>query len=124
MIERICPQCKAGNSMAAQQCGACGADLEEPVNRPARLLRRLPAVPVRLQHAGMAAALGAVALAVEAGAAWLKQRGMIQAELRAEGKRPTRPSGFVAQQRIWETYEEGTLRQRVVEQTIWRLDDQ
>ena len=110
--------------MAAQQCGACGADLEEPVNRPASLLRRLPAIPVRVQHAGMAAALGAVALAVEAGAAWLKQRSIAQAQLRTEGDRPARSSGFVAQQRIWETYEEGTLRHRVVEQTIWRLDDQ
>jgi hypothetical protein len=125
MIERICPECATGNPLEVEQCGACGCSLEAPlVRRSSGPLSRLtPGLPVRWQQAGKAVALGAVALAVEAGAAWLQQRA---AQKPAPLARPTRtrPAGFVAQQRVWETFENGTLRRRVIEQTVWRFPEE
>ncbi len=75
MVERICPGCQSGNPLEARNCGRCGAALRPEGSRPlakrprSELIRRMPAVPVRWQQAGKAAALGAVALAVEVGAA-------------------------------------------------------
>src|SRR3954451_11230939 len=76
MLERVCPVCETGNPVDAEQCGTCHALLDQPLvlqsQRP--LARRVPALPARWERAGKAVALGAVALAVEVGAAWLQQR--------------------------------------------------
>jgi hypothetical protein len=84
-------------------------------------------LPVRWERAGKAVALGAVALAVEVGAALLQQRNSAKpAPLarRSNGTESSSPRRFVARQRVWETYEQdGRLSRRVVEQTLWRLDD-
>ena len=134
MVERICPQCQADNLLEARRCAECGAELHVEDTRPlakrpgSALIRRVPAVPVRWQQASKAAALGAVALAVEAGAAWMQRRAAARpaplARRQPSEQTPMRAKGFVARQRVWETYERGRLSRRVVEQTVWHLEDQ
>jgi hypothetical protein len=125
MVERVCPTCAQGNPIDAAFCTSCGGALEAPLARRARssLARLAPELPVRWQQAGKAVALGAVTLAVEAGAAWLQHRA---AQKPAPLARSPRSGGasYVARQRVWETYEDGNLRRRVVEQTIWHLPDE
>lgn len=124
MVERICPDCRTGNELEAHECASCGATLVEALaRRPGGILHRnVPALPARWQQAGKAAALGVVALAVEAGAAWLQQRAAQKpAPLARRDTAPRR--GYIARQRVWETYENGSLSRRVVEQTMWSLPD-
>ncbi len=124
MVERICPDCRAGNELEAHECASCGATLVEALaRRPGGILQRnAGALPARWQQAGKAAALGVVALAMEAGAAWLQHRAAQKPAPLA--RRPSAPRrGYVARQRVWETYENGSLSRRVVEQTMWSLPD-
>src|SRR5687768_4671006 len=109
MVERICASCEAGNALDALRCTSCGAVLEEALaRRPNSFLsRNSQALPARWHQAGKAVALGAVALAVEAGAAWLQHRAA-----RPRGHAPAplarsvapKPHSYVARQRVWETY--------------------
>lgn len=124
MIERICPVCQVSNAEEAHVCVECGADLDQAIvlQRPGQLARALPAIPQRWQQAGKAAALGAVALAVELGAAWMQQRANAKPAPLARTSAQPSPR-FVARRRIWETYESGQLTHRVVEQTVWNLPD-
>ena len=130
MIERICAVCRTGSPLDALSCVECGAFLDQPLaERPrSALVRRLPAIPVRWQRAGKVAALGAVALAVEAGAAWLQHREAARpaplARREPLDQTPRRRVGFVARQRIWETYQGDKLSHRVVEQTLWQIEEQ
>ena len=131
MVERICPACQGDNAMDALECASCGASLAaQPLAKRAEtgLSRFTPALPVRWQRAGKAVALGAVAVAVEVGAAWLQHRSSSKPAplARRDHVEPARSrrTGFVARQRVWETFENGQLRQRVVEQTLWRLPDE
>ncbi len=129
MIERVCPGCGTGNPVEAEQCTECWAPFDQPLvyqsQRP--LARRVPALPARWQRAGKAVALGAVALAVEAGAAWLQQRNNAKPAplARSPGAvEPSQPRTFMARQRIWETYEpDGRVSRRVVEQIWWRSEE-
>lgn len=127
MVERICPRCRTPNALDADECVQCGARIEQPlVQRPNTALAQLSAaVPARWQQVGKAAALGAVAVAVEVGAAWLQQRGgkRTTALVRATSASPQRTRRYVARQRVWENYEGGTLTRRVVEQTVWNLPE-
>jgi hypothetical protein len=130
MVERVCPVCQTGNPIEAEQCVECRALLDQPlVHQPQRsLTRRMPALPARWERAGKAVALGAVALAVEVGAAWLQHRNNAKAAPLARQTNTvepvTSPRRFVARQRVWETFEQdGRLSRRVVEQTLWRLDE-
>ena len=129
MIERICSNCQTGNTLEAEHCVACGAALDQPLaRRPGAVLARWSSgVPVRWQRAGKAMALGAAALAVEVGAAWLQRRANARPApiVRYEGadRGSLRPR-FVARQRVWETYEGGQISRRVIEQTVWRLPDE
>ena len=133
MVERICPGCQAGNPIEARHCAECGnalntEDTQPLAKRPgSNLIRSIPAVPVRWQQASKAAALAVAALAVEAGAAWLQQRaGTKPAPLARQTppeETPARAPGFVARQRVWETYDAGRLSSRMIEQTVWRLSD-
>ena len=125
MVERICPLCSVGNELEAQTCAECGAALEAPLvqARRALLARSLPQLPVRWQRAGKAVALGAVTLAVEAGAAWLQQRAARKPAPLAR-RTSTPNAAWVAQQRVWETFEGGELKRRVVEQTVWRMPEE
>lgn len=128
MVERICQHCAAGNPPDGDVCLACGVRLDHPLAvRGGTALSLSPAMlPQRWQRAGKALALGAVALAVEVGAAWLKQRGDARPAPLARRSVERAPSGrtrVVARQRVWETYEHGRLSQRVVEQTLWQMPE-
>lgn len=128
MIERICRQCQAGNPVDNLHCAACGTRLEQPLARRqvTALTRQAARLPESWQRGGKAIALGAIALAVEAGAAWLKQRAdSAPASPVLESAPPIRRErrALVARQRVWETYDGGQLTQRVVEQTVWRFPD-
>ena len=127
MVERICPECRAANDLDADTCMSCGALIEQPLvqQRTHALAQRTSAVPVRWQRAGKAVALGAVALAVEVGAAWLQQRSSNKPAplARRATTTPQNMRRYVARQRVWETYEQGTLTRRVVEQTVWNLPE-
>ena len=123
MIERICPACQTTNSEEARVCVECGANLDQPIVRqaPGQLARSFGALSPRWQQASKAAALGAVALAVELGAAWMQQRSAAKpAPLARTSQRTPR---YVARRRTWETYEQGQLTHRVVEQTLWHLPE-
>ena len=130
MVERICSTCRADNALDARHCAECGNALDQALMKQpgGALALRVPALPARWQQAGKAVALGAVALAVEVGAAWLHQRAANKpAPLVLKGR--TEPAsrtthGYVAQQRVWETYEGGEMTRRFVEQTVWRLGDE
>ena len=132
MVERICNVCNAESSVEARACATCGATFGEPQplakTHGSALARYTPALPRRWQQAGKAAALGAVALAVEMGAAWLHQRSQARPAPLARGdqlpERSPRRTRYIARHRVWETYEEGQLSRRVVEQTFWRLVDE
>jgi hypothetical protein len=135
MIERICPECRTSNALDANTCHECGASMEQPmaqhpttalVQRSTTALAHLQdAVPARWQRVGKAAALGAVALAVEVGAAWLQQRGSSRSTaLVRTTTTPPKMRRYVARQRVWENYEGGTLTRRVVEQTVWHLPEE
>ena len=64
-VERICPECRAAQAIAAHYCGTCGAPLERLV--PVRATQWLPAVVrQQLRHPLVrGAAMGAMAVAVE-----------------------------------------------------------
>jgi len=123
MTERICPECNAGNALEAERCAKCSAPLQTAlVPQPTTALSRSAlTLPVRWQQAGKAVALGAVALAVEVGAAWLQHRSAQKPMPLARRPSPARTAGYVARQRVWETFENGQLTRRVVEQTLWQL---
>jgi hypothetical protein len=78
MVERICPACKYGNTVDSQYCNKCGAALERLVRAQPEpstaLATRGKALPVKWQQIGKTVAIGAVALAAEAGISWLKRR--------------------------------------------------
>jgi hypothetical protein len=129
MLERVCQMCQTGNPVDATVCIECRGMLDQPLARQPQhsLTRRVPALPARWERAGKAVALGAVALAVEVGAAWLQQRNNAKPAPLARRSGETdqsAPRTFVARQRVWETFEaDGRLSRRVVEQTLWRLDE-
>ncbi len=127
MVERICPECRMSNTIDADRCEECDALIEQPMvqRQTTGLVHQSSTVPIRWQRAGKAVALGAVALAVEVGAAWLQQRSNKQAAplARRTAQTPQNMRRYVARQRVWETYEQGALTRRVVEQTVWHLPE-
>ncbi len=83
MVERICPQCQYGNPLDNRFCGQCGAPMEPEHAAGALVASGQPgafnlaiteALPPRLKQVGQAVAVGLVALAAEAGLAWLRNR--------------------------------------------------
>ncbi len=128
MVERICPECRTSNDLDADSCVSCGALIEQPLVQQRTthaLAQRTTTFPVRLQRAVKAVDLGAVALAVEVGAAWLQQRSNNKPAplARRTSSTPQNMRRYVARQRVWETYEQGSLTRRVVEQTVWHLPE-
>jgi hypothetical protein len=77
MVERICPQCHFGNPLEHRFCGRCGISLERnqlaPPPETGLNLSNLN-VPDSLKQVGQAMAVSLVALAAEAGMAWLRRR--------------------------------------------------
>lgn len=77
MVERICSQCGHGNPLDHHYCGKCGAALERLLPAPLSsqsLMRLGAAIPARWRDVGRAVAISALALAAEAGVAWLARR--------------------------------------------------
>lgn len=77
MVERICPQCHYGNPLEHRFCGRCGASLERsqlPAPQDADLPLANRPLPETLKQVGQAVAVSLVALAADAGMAWLRRR--------------------------------------------------
>lgn len=79
MVERICPQCQAGNSLENRFCGQCGAPLDRtdralPGAEQQRGLVISGPLPAHLKQVGQAMLVSLAALAAEAGMAWLRRR--------------------------------------------------
>ena len=64
-VERICPECRAAQAIAAHYCATCGAPLERLV--PVRATQWLPAVVRQQMHHPLVrgAAMGAMAVVIE-----------------------------------------------------------
>lgn len=64
-VERICPECRASQVLAAHYCATCGAPLERLV--PVRATQWLPAVVRQQMHHPLVrgAAMGAMAVVIE-----------------------------------------------------------
>lgn len=120
MLERICSACDHGNSPDITTCVACGAQFEQPlVHQPAKgLVRRLPQIPQRWQPAAKALALGATALAIEVGAALVRQQKTVPTGT-ALARRTDAPKLRVVQRRVWRTYHNGVLERETHEETQW-----
>ncbi len=136
MVERICPQCGAGNPLEDHFCGKCGATLERllPAPRsPSSLMRFSAALPVRWRDVGRTLAVGAAALAAEAGIAWLRRRieqgstTVVPAPPSSTLQRVTPVSGgapanvvTIISERIIELVDSGNGRRHLRERTLWR----
>lgn len=137
MVERICPQCGAGNPLNDRFCGKCGTTLERllPAPRSSSPLVRLgAALPVPWKDVGRTLAVGAAALVAEAGIAWLRRRieqggaqsGSAAAPLkfnRSAGTSAARePSNVVTiiSERVIELVDRGDGDRRLSERTVWR----
>jgi hypothetical protein len=155
MVERICPQCQHGNPLQNRFCGNCGTSLESQDKlaagaqgqQSAGLALTTPAVPAEFKQVGKAMAVSLMALAAEAGMAWLRSRleerpnagtpanvnaPEQQANPLVRMTRPAAPPASPAQpnrvtvwsQRIVQTWEHGTLTRQTIERTIWRREGQ
>lgn len=121
MLERICPTCTHGNAPEAATCTACGVALEQPLVRTtaSTLAQRLPALPARWRPAAQALALGAVALAVEAGAALLRPKSKATSTALARSESPTVRQPKVVRHRVSRTYRNGEVVWETHEETQW-----
>jgi hypothetical protein len=151
MVERICPQCQHGNPLQNRFCGNCGTSLEsqdqlaaQSQRQQAGLALTAPALPAEFKQVGKAMAVSLMALAAEAGVAWLRSRleGRPDAGASAHATpeqqanplvRMTRPATppappeqpnriTVWSQRVIQTWEHGTLTRQTIERTIWRRE--
>lgn len=138
MVERICPQCGHGNSLDHHFCGKCGAALERLLPAPLSpqpLVRLSAALPARWRDVGRAVAISAVALAAEAGIAWLAR----QIAQRQAPVVPSTPPARIAtpaallspareatnivtiiSERVIEFIDDGNGTRRISERTFWR----
>lgn len=142
MVERICPMCQHGNPLDDRFCGKCGAPLERQAlvrrdeTRLALIGRNLP---VTWRQLGRTVALGAAALAAEAGLAWLRRRladgSLTTALTRATPTPPptqATPSSAPAigravtiiSQRVIEIWEGDDGRGHMVDRQVWRRTEE
>lgn len=150
MVERICPECKHGNPLENRYCGRCGTSLEYqpllPPQQETALTLATANLPLQLKHVGKAVAVSLVALAAEAGLAWLRHRvermqtstPVIDQSAPAQHTtslprmtHPALPSAppaplsiqiTILSQRVVETWEHGLLTRQTIERTIWRRE--
>ncbi len=139
MVERICSQCGHGNPLDHHFCGKCGAALERLLPAPLSsqpLMRLGSAIPARWRDVGRAVAISAVALAAEAGIAWLarriEQRNMpvtlpsasLPAVKSAAQPPATRAAAnsvvTIISERVIEFIDDGNGTRRVSERSFWR----
>jgi hypothetical protein len=140
MVERICPTCQHGNPLENRFCGACGAALDRDAMVPHRadaIVIAGQTIPLaQLRQAGRAVAIGLAAVAVEAGAAWLRRRNA-QADLPTSALTvaphptpdfvPTAGAAVanvvtIVSQRVIEVWDEGNLTRQIVEKHVWRKE--
>ena len=138
MVERICPQCGHGNPLDHHFCGKCGAALERLLPAPLSpqpLARLSAALPARWRDVGRAVAISAVALAAEAGIAWLARRieqrqvPVVSSTPLARIVPPAAPLSTareaanivtIISERVIEFIDDGNGTRRFSERTFWR----
>ena len=133
MVERICSRCEHGNPLEHRYCGACGAPLvrDALVPRGAQPTPESTSLTIagrsvslqRVQQVGGAVALSLVALAAEAGLAYLARR-VRQPDSSAPLAKfdPATPGVTVVSKRVIEFYEHGQRVSHVVDTHIWRKE--
>jgi hypothetical protein len=134
MTQKVCPACAAPNALENRFCGRCGSRLEQPLVAPRRpelaIGRRLLLPSPTLRQAGRAAA-SLVAIAAEAGLAWLRRRAegaepVAVTRSKAGPAQPAKalpaPPGRVSaifRRRIVRRWQQGRHGQEIVEEEVW-----
>lgn len=134
-VERICPECRAAQVLAAHYCATCGAPLERLV--PVRANQWLPAVVrQQLRHPLVrGAAMGAMAVVIEVAVVLIRRAlsRQIDTQLIARGDAPLSPARqspatprrttVVARRRTW-FWQDKNGNTRSDEQLEWRRVDE
>lgn len=138
MVERICSQCGHGNPLDHHFCGKCGAALERLLPAPLSqqpLARVVASIPAHWRDVGRAVAISAVALAAEAGIAWLARRieqRSLPVTLPSASTRAVKPAAqmpatrtttnvvTIISERVIEFIDDGNGTRRVTERAFWR----
>ncbi len=130
MVERICPECRFGNTVDSHYCSTCGAQLERLL--PARPEQRALTIagrqlPVTWRQLSTTVAVGAAAMAAEVALAWLQRRASGQAAPLAKAapaKAEVRPAAkaitTIVSQRVIEIIEGGDGKRTITDRHIWR----
>lgn len=127
-MQRICPQCRTSNPMDNQFCGHCGATLQALVPHKNRELTPYDDSAKQLKQIGQTVAVSLLALAAEAGLAYLRRRLESNEGRPEESKalqpveRSTAPSATqptAVSLRVTEVHHNGRLVQRTVERAAW-----
>lgn len=135
MTQKLCPACAAPNALENRFCGRCGSRLEQPLvasRRQELTIGRSTLLPApTLRQVGRAAVASLVAIAAEAGLAWLRRRaegaGPALRSSHKEGralpvKAPPPPSGRVSAifgRRVVRRWQQGRHGQETVEEEVW-----
>ncbi|HMP41667.1 MAG TPA: zinc ribbon domain-containing protein [Roseiflexaceae bacterium] len=134
MVERVCPNCQHGNPLDDQYCGKCGTALQRLLPAPRSETGLTIAgrqLPVTWQQLGRTVALGVVAVAAEAGLAWLRRRAAQPTTALTVMPRSDAPVGeslsgnpssviTIISQRVVEVIESGSGTRQVSERSFWR----
>jgi hypothetical protein len=136
MVERICPACRYGNTVDSHYCAKCGAALERLLpagpREPTALTIAGRSLPVSWKQVGRTVAIGAAAMAAEAGLVWLRRRlegGQPAPLARNESTLPT-PAGAarsittIVSQRVIEIIEGSDGRRTITDRHLWRKIDE
>jgi len=141
MVERICSTCQHGNPLDDRFCGKCDAPLERQL--PARrtdssLMIAGHQLPVSWQQLGKTVAISVIALAAEAGLAWLRRRTEVGPSVAAaplvksQASTPSTQNQTTAitrtgaqivtiiSQRVVEVWESDEGHHHIVERHFWR----
>lgn len=135
MTQKLCPACAAANALENRFCGRCGSRLEQPLVTPRRqelTIGRNSLLPApTLRQVGRAAAASLVAIAAEAGLAWLRRRAESAAPALQVGRQEGRAlpskaaparSGRVSAifgRRVVRRWQQGHHGQETVEEEVW-----
>jgi hypothetical protein len=144
MVETICPNCQHGNPLQNRFCGQCGASLTSnpvaPREETGLMIGRRMLPAQQLKQIGQTVAVSLVALAAEAGLAWLRRRldqpdTALTPTIRSSPPAPEQErqqrtrlpvpapatedvvTGF--SQRVVEVWQSGSLIRQTVERTVW-----
>jgi hypothetical protein len=121
MVERICPRCESANLATHARCAQCGAALEQSLAlRPSHALsKRVPRLPAQWKQHGRIVALGVATLAAQIAVDLLNRRQQHIVPLRPAPQTTQTARVVALGQRVSETWRDGQLQQRVVEQVVW-----